>query len=142
MKKIILSTLLLSSTFIYAESFHAKLVNVKLFKGDLNIGNMNTCKKFLILETYDISNTSLNGLVISHTINNDSTVLRKREYKEVGTNYISYPFCVSSRYYTANIKTKFMNAEDKQSNTVEFKIDTTNLVLQDANQYPHHKKIK
>ncbi len=81
MKKIILFTLLLGYIFIYANNnFQARLVDVKIFKGNLGKGNLNTCKEFLILETYEIFNTDLDGLIISHTVNNNIS-LRKREYK-------------------------------------------------------------
>jgi hypothetical protein len=35
-----------------------------------------------------------------------------------------------------------MNARGKESNLIEFKIDTSSLSVQNANKYPHHIKIK
>jgi hypothetical protein len=143
MKKTILSIMVLASILLNAEgNFQAKLIDVKIFKGDLGKGNMNKCTKFLVLETYELLNTDLNGIVISHTVDNKPTVLRKREYKEINTNYISYPYCISSKAYKAKIQTKFLNSNNMQSNTIEFTTDTKNLKLHDADQYPHHEKIK
>jgi len=142
-KKILFTILLVNLSLLHAENaFQAKLIDIKIFKGDLGKGNYNSCKLFLILETYELSNTTLNGIVISHSTNNNAPVLRKKEYKQAKTNYITYPYCVSNKSYQANINTRFMNSQGQQSNNLHFKVDTKGLKLYEANQYPNHIKIK
>ncbi len=138
MKKKLLSSvavLMFSCLAFGADNLTANLVEIKTYKDD--DGKNIRCKsnRILVQEIYELTNTSLNGIVIAHATRGGILSLHQRNWMIKGTNHLEFGYC-AYQGYKADIQVRFINQKGDTSNFLKYTVDTESLTPLEANKFP------
>ncbi len=138
MKKKLLSSvavLMFSCLAFGADNLTANLVEIKTYKGD--DGKHNSCKSntVLVQEIYELTNTSLDGIVIAHATKGGNLYLYQRNWRIKGTNHLEHGYCADPGYKD-DVLVRFINAKGDTSNLLKYTVDTGSLTPLEANKFP------